>query len=248
MWVQLLELIERLFQKSGNVSNRNTEAPKAHQRSETEFNNLSNQVKDRTKPANNRCYTHVQTTDNEPKKLANGETKSPIVEKKKKTQTQGASQWMSEDEMVVHLRDLVGIGDGESRFVTRDLIGHGASAAVYSCTDTTNGKTVSFTTFCRFLIPHFLQKICFCRIFFMRSLPYPGRGLAVNFRKKCGEMWGIIYFHRIHRNHRISYKNLPHSPHFFQKFTQKPKNLDPGSRGVDLSKNPGRATVLTTRR
>ncbi|XP_075254543.1 serine/threonine-protein kinase PAK 2-like [Convolutriloba macropyga] len=130
-------------QKSGNVSNRNTEAPKAHQRSETEFNNLSNQVKDRTKPANNRCYTHVQTTDNEPKKLANGETKSPIVEKKKKTQTQGASQWMSEDEMVVHLRDLVGIGDGESRFVTRDLIGHGASAAVYSCTDTTNGKTVA---------------------------------------------------------------------------------------------------------
>ena len=32
---------------------------------------------------------------------------------------------------------------------------------------------------------------------------------AVNFCKKCGEMWWIIYFHRIHRFHRISYIILP---------------------------------------
>ena len=43
---------------------------------------------------------------------------------------------------------------------------------------------------------------------------------AVNFCRKCGEMWRIFYFHRIHRNHRISYKNLP-------------KNLDPGG-AIDL--------------
>ena len=43
------------------------------------------------------------------------------------------------------------------------------------------------------------------------------------FFKKCGEMRWNIYFHRIHRNHRISYKNSPHSPHFLQKFTQKPR-------------------------
>ena len=36
---------------------------------------------------------------------------------------------------------------------------------------------------------------------------------AVNFEvifcKKCGEMWWIIFFHSIHRFHRISYINLP---------------------------------------
>ena len=31
------------------------------------------------------------------------------------------------------------------------------------------------------------------------------------------------FFHRIHRNHRISYKSSPHSPHFLQKLTQKPR-------------------------
>ena len=59
---------------------------------------------------------------------------------------------------------------------------------------------------------------------------------AVNFCKKCGEMWWNIYFHRIHRNHRISYKDSPQSPHFLQRFTAftafltkiYPKNLDPG--------------------
>ena len=47
---------------------------------------------------------------------------------------------------------------------------------------------------------------------------------AVKFCKKCGEMRWNIYFHRIHRNQRISYKNSPHSPHFLQKFTQKPRS------------------------
>ena len=47
--------------------------------------------------------------------------------------------------------------------------------------------------------------------------------LVVNFCKKCGEKWWIIFFHRIHRNHRISYENSPHSPHFLRKFTQKPR-------------------------
>ena len=46
---------------------------------------------------------------------------------------------------------------------------------------------------------------------------------AVNFCMKCGEMRCNIYFHRIHRNHRISYKNSPRSPHFLQKFTQNPR-------------------------
>ena len=32
---------------------------------------------------------------------------------------------------------------------------------------------------------------------------------AVNFCKKCGKMWWIIFFHRIHRFHRISYIILP---------------------------------------
>ena len=32
---------------------------------------------------------------------------------------------------------------------------------------------------------------------------------AVNFCKKCREMWWIIFFHRIHRFHRISYIFLP---------------------------------------
>ena len=32
---------------------------------------------------------------------------------------------------------------------------------------------------------------------------------AVNFCKQCGEMWWIIFFHRIHRFHRTSYINLP---------------------------------------
>ena len=31
----------------------------------------------------------------------------------------------------------------------------------------------------------------------------------MNFCKKCGEMWWIIFFHRIHRFHRISYINVP---------------------------------------
>ena len=43
---------------------------------------------------------------------------------------------------------------------------------------------------------------------------------AANFCKKCGEMCWNIYFHRIHR---ISYKDSPHSSHFLQKFTQKPR-------------------------
>ena len=46
---------------------------------------------------------------------------------------------------------------------------------------------------------------------------------AVNFCKKCGKMRWNIYCHRIHHNHRISYKISPHSPHFLQKFTQKPR-------------------------
>ena len=46
---------------------------------------------------------------------------------------------------------------------------------------------------------------------------------AVNFCMKCGEMRCNIYFHRIHHNHRISYKNSPRSPHFLQKFTQNPR-------------------------
>ena len=51
---------------------------------------------------------------------------------------------------------------------------------------------------------------------------YPGRGLAVNFCKKRVEMrQNIYFFHRIHCKHRISYKNLPRSSHFLQKFTQK---------------------------
>ena len=33
--------------------------------------------------------------------------------------------------------------------------------------------------------------------------------VAVNFCKKCGEMWWIIFFHRIHRFHCISYIILP---------------------------------------
>ena len=45
---------------------------------------------------------------------------------------------------------------------------------------------------------------------------------AVNFCKKCGELWWNIYFHRIHRNHRM-YKNSPHSLHFLQKITLKPR-------------------------
>ena len=32
---------------------------------------------------------------------------------------------------------------------------------------------------------------------------------AVNFCKKCGEMWWIIFFHHIRRFHRISYIILP---------------------------------------
>ena len=36
---------------------------------------------------------------------------------------------------------------------------------------------------------------------------------------KCVE----IFFHRIRSNYRISYKNAPHSTHFLQKFTQKPR-------------------------
>ena len=32
---------------------------------------------------------------------------------------------------------------------------------------------------------------------------------AVNFCKECGEMWWIIFFHHIHRFHRISYIILP---------------------------------------
>ena len=40
----------------------------------------------------------------------------------------------------------------------------------------------------------------------------------------CGE---LFFFHR---NHRISYKNSPHSPHFLQKFNQKPR---PGKETKD---------------
>ena len=47
--------------------------------------------------------------------------------------------------------------------------------------------------------------------------------LVVNFCKKCGEKRWIIFFHRIHRNHRISYENSPHSSHFLRKFTKKPR-------------------------
>ena len=32
---------------------------------------------------------------------------------------------------------------------------------------------------------------------------------AMNLCKKCGELWWIIFFHRIHRFHSISYINLP---------------------------------------
>ena len=53
--------------------------------------------------------------------------------------------------------------------------------------------------------------------------------IAVKFCKNWGEMWWNILVHRIHRNHRISYKNSPHSPHFLQKVTQKPW---PGSLNV----------------
>ena len=38
-----------------------------------------------------------------------------------------------------------------------------------------------------------------------------------------------IYFHRIHSNHCIFYKNSPHSPHFLQKFNQ---TLDPGTKRI----------------
>ena len=44
--------------------------------------------------------------------------------------------------------------------------------------------------------------------------------------KKCGEKQWIIFLHRIHRNHRISYENSPHSPHFLQKFTPKTSTQD----------------------
>ena len=55
---------------------------------------------------------------------------------------------------------------------------------------------------------------------------------VVNICKKCGEMrWMFfhrnqnIYCLRIHRNHRISYKNSPHSPHFWQNFTHPGQGL-----------------------
>ena len=78
-----------------------------------------------------------------------------------------------------------------------------------------------------------------------------GRGLAVNFRMKCGAKRNsfhriflkffcgecgeprLIFFHRIHRIHRISYINLPQkkckkmNAKIFYK--NSPKNLDPGS-------------------
>ena len=47
-----------------------------------------------------------------------------------------------------------------------------------------------------------------------------------NFCKKCGEMRWNIYFHCIHRNHRISYKNSQRIHR--NSFKNLPKNLDPG--------------------
>ena len=48
---------------------------------------------------------------------------------------------------------------------------------------------------------------------------FPGRGFKVNFRKKCGDC-GECGEKKIHR---ISYEYSPHSPHFLQKFTLKPR-------------------------
>ena len=50
------------------------------------------------------------------------------------------------------------------------------------------------------------------------------RWIFVRNAVKCGE---LFFFHRIHRNHCISYTNSPHSPHFLQKCTRKPR---PGSQ------------------
>ena len=70
--------------------------------------------------------------------------------------------------------------------------------------------------------------------------------LVVNFCKKCGEKRWIIFFHRIHRNHRISYDNSQHSPHFLRKFTQKPR---PGiylflSRAFSLESQMGSKSAI----
>ena len=46
------------------------------------------------------------------------------------------------------------------------------------------------------------------------------RWIFVRNAVKCVE---LFYFHRIQRNHRISYNNSPQSPPFLQKFTQKPR-------------------------
>ena len=65
--------------------------------------------------------------------------------------------------------------------------------------------------------------------FFLRNAV----NFAVNFWKKCGEMRWNIYCHRYYRNHRISYQNSPHSPHFLQIFIRKPR--------------PGKLSVFTTK-
>ena len=58
-----------------------------------------------------------------------------------------------------------------------------------------------------------------------------GVKLAVNNCKKCGDMRWIIFSLRIHHN---SYKHSPHSPHFLQNFTQKPR---PGSTADSTCQN-----------
>ena len=63
---------------------------------------------------------------------------------------------------------------------------------------------------------------------------------AVNFCKKFGEMRWNICFYRIHCNHRISYKISPHSPHFLQKITLKPR---PGYK-VKLPKSRNRKIIF----
>ena len=71
--------------------------------------------------------------------------------------------------------------------------------------------------------------------------------LVVNFCKKCGEKRWIIFFHRIHRNHRISYENSPHSPHFLRKFTQKPRpGILKNAISMQVSKNSGLLYRLET--
>ena len=61
--------------------------------------------------------------------------------------------------------------------------------------------------------------------------------------------WWIIFFHRIHRNHRISYENSPHSPHFLRKFTQKPRPGMPlfGQPMVDHDTNRSNRGTTATR-